>query len=662
MNRLRQAASPYLRQHADNPVHWREWGAEALAEARARDAPICLSIGYAACHWCHVMAHESFEDEATAAVMNEGFVNVKVDREERPDVDQIYMNALQALGEQGGWPLTMFLDPEGRPFWGGTYFPPEPRYGRPGFREVLEAVRKTWDEDRGRIEHNAGGLLAHLRRTAAVPDEASAPIDLDAFAERLLDLFDAERGGLRGAPKFPQAPMTETLFRAWRRTGDVRYRSAFRTTLRAMAQGGIYDHVGGGLTRYSTDARWLVPHFEKMLYDNAHFVRQAAWMPDDPMMVARVGETIAWLLREMWRPAPEHGFAASLDADTPTPDGNVEGLTYTWTPDEVKNVLGERASSFLEAYNMAGGPTFEGRFIPHRNLDDPLPDEGLRADLERLRRHRDTRTQPARDGKVLTDWNMMLAQAVTLAGISPDRRDEDAVGEALETYRRTGREGVERLAHSAMDDRFVRPALLSDHVERALACVHFHAVGVSVDLRDALDHLREIEAHYLVDGLPVLTHDEADDLLVRPSAFQDDPNPSPASRLSVLLTLLDALGALPDHALKDRLEAALAAHLTTASFGAAGAANALDMARSVSTLTLHADGDATAWRSVVAAHPDPSRLLLLRERGRPEPDDPDWMRAPPGTDGNTIAILCRNHACLPPARTPNELRDLLNEG
>ena len=271
-NLLRHEASPYLLQHKDNPVHWRPWGPAALAEAQRDNKPILLSVGYAACHWCHVMAHESFENDATAGVMNRLFVNIKVDREERPDIDQIYMSALHALGEQGGWPLTMFLTPAGEPIWGGTYFPPTARYGRPSFVAVLEEVARLFRDEPGKIEQNRSLLMEALRQDRPASGIAVDRGLLDQAAERLLGYIDLDHGGVRGAPKFPQPSLLEMLWRAGHRTGDARFRHAVLVTLRHLCQGGIYDHLGGGFARYSVDDRWLVPHFEKMLYDNAQLI------------------------------------------------------------------------------------------------------------------------------------------------------------------------------------------------------------------------------------------------------------------------------------------------------------------------------------------------------------------------------------------------------
>jgi len=324
MNRLSQATSPYLLQHKGNPVDWWEWGPEALAEAKRSNRPVLLSVGYAACHWCHVMAHESFEDPDVAAVMNELFINIKVDREERPDVDHIYMSAFQALGERGGWPLTMFLAPEGEPFWGGTYFPKETKFGRPSFVSVLREVARVFHAEPGRIEQNRTLLLERLGQARILVPGGSPPglADLDRVGEKLVGVFDPVDGGLQGAPKFPNPPILEFLARHARRSGNPEAQARLRLSLEKMALGGIHDHLGGGFARYSVDARWLVPHFEKMLYDNAQLLELYAVAAQDTgsrLFASAAEGIVAWLEREM---AVEGGaFASSLDADSEGVEG-----------------------------------------------------------------------------------------------------------------------------------------------------------------------------------------------------------------------------------------------------------------------------------------------------------------------------------------------------
>ncbi len=350
-NELSRAASPYLLQHAHNPVHWRLWGKAALQEAQDLKKPILLSVGYAACHWCHVMAHESFEDAETAAVMNELFVNIKVDREERPDIDHIYMSSLQAFGERGGWPLTMFLTPAAEPFWGGTYFPKVEQYGRPAFVTVLRTVAHAFHAEPDRIEKNTKIVREGLLKTAPRGDGGGLTLEqLDNLAPQVVNFIDQVDGGLRGAPKFPNTPIFEFLWRAGARLGKVPYRDLVRLTLAHMSEGGIYDHLGGGYARYSTDERWLAPHFEKMLYDNAQILELLALCYHefgDDLFLARARETVGWLTREMTN--FEGAFCASLDADSE----GVEGKFYVWTWDELVARLGQEDASFFGKFYNA---------------------------------------------------------------------------------------------------------------------------------------------------------------------------------------------------------------------------------------------------------------------------------------------------------------------
>src|SRR3954471_6388120 len=406
-NRLAHETSPYLLQHRHNPVDWWPWGPEALAEAQRTNRPILLSIGYAACHWCHVMAHESFEDAATAAVMNELFVNIKVDREERPDIDQIYMNALHLLGEQGGWPLTMFLTPQGEPVWGGTYFPKEARYGRAAFTDVLREIARLFREEPDRIDENREALMARLAEKARPEGKVVVGLaELDRVANGLARAIDTQHGGLRGAPKFPQCALFELLWRAGERapaeenesrSAAGAFFSRVLLTLEHISEGGIYDHLGGGFSRYSVDERWLVPHFEKMLYDNAQLLELLAVAharTRHPLFRQRAAETVGWLAREMT--TPQGAFSASLDADS---EGE-EGKFYVWSLAEVEQTLGPDAAFFVQHYDVTAEGNFEGQNILNllKHLPRRMEDETKLAVLrQRLFMLREGRIRPGLD-------------------------------------------------------------------------------------------------------------------------------------------------------------------------------------------------------------------------------------------------------------------------
>ena len=433
-NRLAAETSPYLLQHQHNPVDWRPWGPEALAEAQQANKPILLSVGYAACHWCHVMAHESFEDDATAAVMNALFVNIKVDREERPDIDQIYMNALHLLGEQGGWPLTMFLTPKGEPVWGGTYFPKEARYGRAAFTDVLREIARLFAEEPDRILKNRDALMARLAEKARPHGKVVVGLaELDRVADGIARAIDPQNGGLRGAPKFPQCALFELLWRAGERapaeesptrTAAPALLGRVLLTLEHISEGGIYDHLGGGFSRYSVDEHWLVPHFEKMLYDNAQLLELLAVAharTGHPLFRERAAETVGWLAREMT--TPEGAFSASLDADS---EGE-EGKFYVWSLAEMEAVLGAEDTAFFAAqYDVTPEGNFEGHNILNRLKDlprsmespGPAPDEAARLAMLRgkLLEEREKRIRPGLDDKVLADWNGLMIAALANAG------------------------------------------------------------------------------------------------------------------------------------------------------------------------------------------------------------------------------------------------------
>jgi uncharacterized protein len=536
-NRLAHETSPYLLQHKTNPVDWWPWGPAALIEAKRANKPILLSVGYAACHWCHVMAHESFEDEATARVMNELFVNIKVDREERPDIDQIYMSALHLLGERGGWPMTMFLTPDGEPFWGGTYFPRTSQYGRPGFTDVLHNVARIFHEEPQSVEQNRSALMARLAESARPKGKVTiGQADLDRAAAQIGGMIDLTHGGLRGAPKFPQAMILEFLWRAGLRTGEERYFKAVELTLEHICQGGIYDHLGGGFSRYSVDELWLVPHFEKMLYDNAlllELLGLAYQHSDRELFRARAHETVDWLTREMT--TPEGAFCASLDADSESE----EGKFYVWSLPEIEQVLGREDAAFLAArYDVTPDGNFEGHNILNRLKDLPRSKGDLEtADAERLAplrqellAARGRRVRPGLDDKVLADWNGLMIAGLVNAGVTFDQPSwlQIAARAFLFVDRKMGQ--GDRLGHSWRDGRLLFPGLASDHANMIRAALALHeATGEGGYLERALAWQATLDLHYANPdtGGYYLTADDAEGLVVRPNSTADEATPNP---------------------------------------------------------------------------------------------------------------------------------------
>lgn len=473
-NLLRLEASPYLRQHADNPVHWAPWGDAALAEAKARNVPILLSVGYAACHWCHVMAHESFEDQSVADIMNEHFVCIKVDREERPDIDDIYITALSLMGEQGGWPLTMFLDGEAQPFWGGTYFPKEAAHGRPGFKQLMLEISRAYQNNAPQIATNSKAVVDGLRARALADSAADYPTDVPSRAMRALAAhIDRDHGGIGGAPKFPQASLFRFLIEQSTYEQDANSGELCLHSLRQMCRGGIYDHIGGGFARYTVDAEWLIPHFEKMLYDNALLISLLCAgfkKSPDPIFEHHICETIEWLEREM-RDDASGAFTSSLDADS---EGE-EGKFYVWHWNDLVQALGEDHEAFAATYGCAPTGNFEGNNIPNLlstpagslRTDDPVI-EKARDTLFQARAHR---VRPGRDDKVLADWNGMAVAALCEAADLFGRRDWLDLAIAVFDAALALLETDDKIMHSACGDVRLDIGLGEDYVHMAEAAL-----------------------------------------------------------------------------------------------------------------------------------------------------------------------------------------------
>jgi uncharacterized protein YyaL (SSP411 family) len=658
-NLLASESSPYLRQHAHNPVHWRPWSAEALAEAKATQRPILLSVGYAACHWCHVMAHESFEDEQVAAVMNRLFVNIKVDREERPDVDQIYMAALTAMGEQGGWPLTMFLTPDAKPFWGGTYFPREPRYGRPGFIQIMEAIGQTWLEKRADLEAGSEALSDHISQRLAstnIHSNLDARL-LPAFADAIYSSLDMERGGLRGAPKFPNAPFMDALWMNGVRNGHDDHATAVAFSLQCMLSGGIYDHIGGGLCRYSTDAEWMVPHFEKMLYDNAQLISlgSAVYAQTGERAFKRaIEETIAWVQREMM--AEGGGFASSLDADS---EGE-EGRFYLWTREEIETALGDDADRFMAHYALARPDGWEGEPILYlRDEPSELAREDLTGLKSRLLAARETRVRPGRDDKVLTDWNGLMISALANASRVLDRSDWlEIATSAYDSIVASARDG--RLPHSRLGDVRLFPAMASDYAAMINAAISlYEASGSSRYISDASAFLSTLDRWYIdEDGFGYfLTASDANDVPLRIRGDVDEAIPSATAQIikAVLrLSLVTSDSELYDRAV-DLAEHALG-RTEQQRYGRAGIIAAAELVREPRKLMLV---DEQNGRLVSEANRnfDLSRTDVIIPRsaeGQVTLPDGSFINASePG------AYLCIGQSCRPPVRDAESLAELL---
>jgi len=663
-NALAHATSPYLLQHKDNPVAWREWSAETLAEAKRENKPILLSVGYAACHWCHVMAHESFENPEIAELMNRHFISVKVDREERPDIDTIYQQALALLGQHGGWPLTMFLTPDGEPFWGGTYFPPDSRYGRPGFADVLKQVAEIWQSGQDKIEGNRQALRQALEKLSR--PEAGDDLGLDAAlgtARELVEEFDAVHGGIGGAPKFPQAPMLSLVWQAGQLSGDGLFKHRVLHTLSRICQGGIYDHLGGGFARYSVDAYWLVPHFEKMLYDNAQLLAllgEAYAETGDRLYFERARETVGWLTREMMTPA---GLASSLDADS---EGE-EGRYYVWEKGEIQRLLGEEAGDFCFAYGVTRRGNWEGKNILNRLHESGLREPEEEKKLAELRRilfqAREERVRPERDDKVLADWNGLAIQG--LVGAAERFGEPEWADLAADIFDRVVAHMAEgdRLHHSWRDGRWLEKNFLDDYAQMIRAAVLLHQLRGDPRFLDHARRWSETVEREFKDpaGGYALVPQSADDLIVRAKNAHDGPHPSAVGSLALAWAELGHLTG--ERELEDRARGIVRAF--------SGEAKRNPYVHS--TLLLAASFMAEPLQIVVAGDPEDATVRSLAETAHAAASplrvvqqvsaDSDLADGHPAkgkeaADG-PAAYVCRGPTCLPPVSEPGALRELL---
>ena len=653
-NRLAQETSPYLLQHRDNPVDWYPWGEEALARAREEDRPILLSVGYSACHWCHVMERESFENPETAAYMNEHFVNVKVDREERPDVDAIYMEAVQAISGHGGWPMTVFLDPDGVPFYGGTYFPPDESRGMPSFRMVMEAVVHAFETQREEIREKAPVTRERLGAIGAFEprSELPGPAELEAAVQRLLGALDRRNGGFGGAPKFPPASSLELLLGR----GET---AAVELTLDGMLAGGIYDQLGGGFARYSVDPVWLVPHFEKMLYDNALLARVYlhGWQNLGHERYRRVcEETLDWMLREMR--GPEGGFYSALDADS---EGE-EGRFYVWTPEQVREVLGDEAGPVLDYYGVSEAGNFEGSNVLHLagGADAPEP-PSLAEARQALLEARAQRVWPGLDDKRRASWNALAIAALADAGAVLGREDYlDAAGAAAEFVLTELRDGDGNLLRTYKDGRAHLNAYLEDHAFLLEALLTLYEATFEPRWFEAAQALAETTIERFGDperGGFFSTSSDHEELIARRKEVGDHPIPSGNSAA--------ALGLLRLAALTGERRYAEQAESVFALFGKPAVEHPDAFAHLLRALDFHLSpsrevalvGDQLAELAAVVRERFRPHLVLV---GGPEgSEQPPLLAGRTAVEGRPAAYVCENFACRLPVTGAEELRRLL---
>ena len=672
-NRLASETSPYLLQHADNPVDWYAWGQDALDTSRAEDKPILLSIGYAACHWCHVMAHESFEDAATAAMMNDRFVNIKVDREERPDLDGIYMQAVQAMTGHGGWPMTVFLTPDGVPFYGGTYFPKDDRHGMPSFKRILTAVSDAYKNKPDDVARTAASVR-EMYDAATEQTRSSGPLTpalLDSAYRAIAERHDEQYGGFEGAPKFPQTMSLDFLLRYWARSGVENARSIVSRSFLNMARGGIYDQIGGGFARYSVDERWLVPHFEKMIYDNALLVRLGAnlWQATADAEVRRVTEqTIDWALKEMR--APSGGFYSSLDADS---EGH-EGKFYVWESWEIDKLLGADAPIARAYWGVTDDGNFEGKNIlsvvadrravaaRHQVTPDRV-DEVIRSAAATLYGAREKRIWPARDEKILTSWNAHMVRGIAEAAraFGSDRYRLAAVESAEFLFDNLVHHG--RVLRSYKDGRARIAGYLEDYAALGLAALAVYEITFDDRWLRRARELGAAVVQWFWDDTTGSLFDTASDhetLITRPRDITDNAVPSGTSLATELLVRLAELFADADARRRatyvvETLAPAIAryasafGHLLGSADMLINGAVELAIVGDLTSADFAALERAAAERYipalVIAAGPPGNDLALLTDR--------------PARDGRATAYVCRNYACEEPTTSAAALGDQL---
>jgi uncharacterized protein YyaL (SSP411 family) len=657
-NQLMHESSPYLLQHAHNPVDWYPWGEEALQKAQAQDKPIFLSIGYSACHWCHVMAHESFEDERVAAIMNAHFVNVKVDREERPDLDRIYMNAVQAMTGSGGWPMSVFLTPDGRPFFGGTYFPPTRRHGLPSFTQVLLAVTEAWQNRRQEILESGQRILQAIEAQPLSEEPSSlSPATLESAFQNLSQRFDWKHGGWGAGPKFPQPMALEFLLRYHHTTGAPQALKMVTETLQAMACGGVYDQLGGGFHRYSVDNRWLVPHFEKMLYDNAQLapVYLHAWQVTGDSFYRTIAEEILdYVVREMTDPAG--GFYATQDADS---EGQ-EGKFFVWEPAEIRDLLGQEAGAFVAAYGVTESGNFEGQNVLELVNTDQRA--GLASARHKLLAAREKRVRPGRDEKVLTSWNGLMLAAFAEAARILERDDYGHVAERNADFLlRELQEPDGRLWHTWQAGKAKFNGYLEDYTHLIKGLLElYHTTFDSRWYLAARELAEKVLSHF---GAPsggfFDTSDDHETLITRPRELQDNAVPSGNAVAAWALLRLAKLAVEPRYAELARQSLGQVQPLMAQyplGFGQwlVGLDDALSPGREVAIV----GDDAQALLEVCAMGYRPHQVVALGAPGDGDSTVP-LLRHRDQVAGRATAYVCVGSFCHPPLSDAQALRALL---
>mgnify|MGYP001301424419 CR=1 FL=1 len=680
-NLLAKETSPYLLQHKDNPVHWQPWNKQALNQARDLNKPILLSIGYSACHWCHVMAHESFENTDIANLMNDLFINIKVDREERPDLDNIYQSALQLMGEQGGWPLTIFCDAQGKPFWGGTYFPPVSKFGRPGFSDVLQQISDVYTQDPEKISHNSDRIVEALANSHTLK---SGPMlertQIDQAANSALEMMDMSHGGTLGAPKFPQPIFLKFLWSQYLSSQDQRFLDAVTTTLDCICEGGIYDHIGGGFSRYSVDEVWLVPHFEKMLYDNAMLIELMGevWrVTKSDLYATRIAETIDWMLGDLRiEQGPHRALASARDADSE----GIEGKFYVWTLSQIKSILGDNADLFAQVYNMTeygNWPENEpGANIAHRNRHAPdltqIDENIMRECRSKLLAVRDDRIPPLRDDKVLVDWNALaISGLVRCASLLQNPAWLDAARN-IHGFIKNEMTVAGRLVHSWCRGETRYNATLDDYANMTRASLDLYQTTCEPEyLSDAQKYCTAAHDGFwdTENGGYFLSSSDTDDVFMRNKVTFDNPTPSGNGVMLEVLSRLLIITGESDYG--DQAQTLLQV-LTPAD--PRSIINQPSLAMGIDIYTTQAqviialvDNDNPQGQNL----DDPLLQCALRESpasyvvtvtspGQVLPEGHP-ASGKQGIDGKAAAYICRNQSCALPITDVAELAEALSE-